>query len=954
MSEIQFKCHACGAEIEADESLGGGLSKCPACGSGLMVPAPGIHKGLEISGFKIESLLGAGGMGEVWLATQKMMDRKVALKILSPALTNNTEFVSRFFEEVRNTAKLGHPNIITAFDAGVDKGYYYMAVSYVDGATLDDLLKIDKIFDEKKALGIIRETASALGYAWDKFRILHRDIKPANIMIDRSGRAMLMDLGISKSAAEKTNITMTGVIIGTPYYMSPEQAKAEKDIDFRADLYSLGATLYQMVAGDVPYNGETAISIITKHIVEPLPPAREKNPAVSEQCAALIEIMMAKDKNDRHKSWDELTGDIDRVLEGEFPRGGPGGAVKISAPAPRGVTASKRGLPRIDTPARTPLRAGMAGAEAAGTAPEILEEKEQRGLLFRITAAGLCLLVVSLTGLAAWLLISRDGKTADSAAPAAGENITAAPRLSGADSSSPEQSPAPKESPSKSAGGEALWKAALEFSRERGGDYDLRIEKFMELKAALAGTEYEKLADAEIQKAAGEKMEAVKEVFQRLSEKASGLVKAGQFEEAASLMEQYSGPWDKETRESRMKAANTILREAGKSAKAKEEFQKEARKHYNEIMGAVAGLLAAGQRGHAAELAAKAKTVNFPEAEQKSIDAAIKLIGESSGAEDAIAESFRKETGKSVTFQTNKGPQTGVIKEVRDNGVWLTGNTGASKISSKVSFDSLSLSEKTARTEIMPAAARAVYLGAAAAREKKYPLAMKYFMGAGELSEYLSDALKSVQARDAGDASPPAPPASPPPEKPSRSETAMKINPNDLKINIAENDKVSRNRPGAKKIRFDEQESPERFQELVLKATVINQTKQELKNWRLRLAVISTISTRRGDSFFRAAKVFTIPLSLKDKAIQRKDLEPVVFKFFESPDGKNSAGEKYAGYTLTVLDENGAVVFTRPGNPKLAKIAESSPEINEGDVLLPTGGKIDGPLIQKIIERFQL
>jgi serine/threonine protein kinase len=180
-------------------------------------------------------------------------------------------------------------------------------------------LKIDKIIPEKMALKITLQVAEALRYAWDEFKILHRDIKPANIMLDKKGSAKLMDMGISKSISEDHNLTMTGMIVGTPYYMSPEQALSKPNLDFRADLYSLGATLYHMVTGSVPYDADTAVGILTKHITDPLPMPREVNPELSQECEDLLEIMLAKNKGDRQNSWEEAISDIKNVISGKSP-----------------------------------------------------------------------------------------------------------------------------------------------------------------------------------------------------------------------------------------------------------------------------------------------------------------------------------------------------------------------------------------------------------------------------------------------------------------------------------------------------------------------------------------------------------------------------------------------------------------------------------------------------------
>lgn len=319
MATIEFQCPGCGAMLETEFERGGDSSQCPQCHKTVLIPLAGIAPGIQIGGFVVESKLGAGGMGEVWLATQTAMDRKVAMKILAPALARDPDFIKRFIEEVKTSAKLDHSNIVSAHDAGCANGIYYLAMSFVDGYELSDRLHADGKLPEEEALSVAHGVAMALQYAWDRNRILHRDIKPANIMISSDGVVKLMDMGISKSLTKNNGLTMTGVIVGTPHYMSPEQARAEGQLDFRGDIYSLGATLYHAVTGHVPYDATTAMGILTKHITDPFPPPGDRNPELSEACAVLLEIMMAKKPEDRQQDWAAVLRDIDLVLAGKMP-----------------------------------------------------------------------------------------------------------------------------------------------------------------------------------------------------------------------------------------------------------------------------------------------------------------------------------------------------------------------------------------------------------------------------------------------------------------------------------------------------------------------------------------------------------------------------------------------------------------------------------------------------------
>ncbi|HCE44550.1 MAG TPA: hypothetical protein DET40_13470 [Lentisphaeria bacterium] len=320
MSTISFECPGCHTKLVADNSLCGSLISCKDCGNSVVIPIPGITEGMKIGDFVLKSKLGTGGMGEVWLAYHAAMDRHVALKILSPKFTSNKVFLDRFAKEAKNSGKLSHPNIVTAFHAGVENGVYYLAISYVDGKNLKDRLDNGEIILEREALLITKSIVDALDYAWAECKIVHRDIKPANIIIDRKGVAKVLDLGISKSIDEDNQLTMTGTFVGTPFYMSPEQALGDKNIDFRADIYSLGATLYHMVTGTVPFDASTAMAIISRHLKDPLPPANERNPALSSQCCTLLEVMMAKRREERPQSWQEMREDVELVLKGQFPK----------------------------------------------------------------------------------------------------------------------------------------------------------------------------------------------------------------------------------------------------------------------------------------------------------------------------------------------------------------------------------------------------------------------------------------------------------------------------------------------------------------------------------------------------------------------------------------------------------------------------------------------------------
>ena len=311
---FSFHCPACKGRLEVDASLSGTQATCPQCGQPVAIPEGRVDAGTTLAGFRLERRLGKGGMGEVYLARQLSVDRQVAVKVLPPGFAADRQAVARFLHEGRLAARLDHANIATVYEAGEDSGHYYLAMAYIEGESLDQRLKRDGALPEAEALAIVRSVADALAHAWETSQLLHRDIKPANIMVDRRQRVFLMDLGLAKSMGEESGMTLSGTILGTPLYMSPEQAQGHADLGVPTDIYSLGATLYHLATGGPPFAGDSALTILNQHVHAPLPPPRERNPRMSKACGRLIERMMAKKPADRHGDWQALLADIDQIL----------------------------------------------------------------------------------------------------------------------------------------------------------------------------------------------------------------------------------------------------------------------------------------------------------------------------------------------------------------------------------------------------------------------------------------------------------------------------------------------------------------------------------------------------------------------------------------------------------------------------------------------------------------
>ena len=268
-----------------------------------------------LGNFRITDELGKGGMGVVYKAYDRALDRVVAVKVLLPHLAEDEEFIKRFIREARIAAKLEHPNIVQIHAANKSGTLWYIAMQYIKGKTLADYLKVKCFFPIRDALVITRSIATALACA-HRIGIIHRDIKPSNIMIDESGQVKVMDFGLARARTVQNRITQTGLYLGTPEYSSPEQCESSA-IDERADIYSLGVILYELLAGRVPHVAETPLSLFKKIVEEEPVPLKVINPNIPNSVINLVNKMMAKDKEKRYQSTNEIVNQIDRILKSE-------------------------------------------------------------------------------------------------------------------------------------------------------------------------------------------------------------------------------------------------------------------------------------------------------------------------------------------------------------------------------------------------------------------------------------------------------------------------------------------------------------------------------------------------------------------------------------------------------------------------------------------------------------
>jgi len=267
----------------------------------------------RLENYEILAKIGKGAMGAVYKARQLSLNRLVALKILPPHLAADKVYITRFLREAQVAAKLNHENTIYVIDVGESKGVYYFAMEYVDGRTVKEMLEQREVFDERRTVEIALQVARALEHA-SSYGIVHRDIKPGNIMITKQeGMVKLCDFGLAKDLDISASVTSHSTVAGTPYYISPEQIKNEP-VDARTDIYSLGATVYHIMTGSVPFTGRSAPIVMAKHLHEaPIPP-RQLNPKISSGLEAVILKCMAKNPAERFQTPAELIAALERLL----------------------------------------------------------------------------------------------------------------------------------------------------------------------------------------------------------------------------------------------------------------------------------------------------------------------------------------------------------------------------------------------------------------------------------------------------------------------------------------------------------------------------------------------------------------------------------------------------------------------------------------------------------------
>ena len=319
-----------------------------------------VGPGRTFGSYEVLEELGRGGMGRVFRARHVTLERDVALKLLAEQFTEDDFYVQRFLKEARAAARLNHPGIVQIYDFGQVGAHWYLAMELVEGRSLAHFLKTWGRFSEQNAVVLARQALAALGVA-HAAGIVHRDVKPDNLILGKKGVLKLVDLGLAKKI-DDPGASSTGYAAGTPYYISPEQIEGRADVDGRADLYSLGATLFQLVTGQVPFPGPSSAVIMSRHLNERPPDPRTYTPELSEGFSAAVLRLMARERERRPRNAEEALRELAPFQSGEGPAASP---PVLSPPLPSQAGAAAPSFSALET-----AWPGSASAPTAGPTRE--------------------------------------------------------------------------------------------------------------------------------------------------------------------------------------------------------------------------------------------------------------------------------------------------------------------------------------------------------------------------------------------------------------------------------------------------------------------------------------------------------------------------------------------------------------------------------------------------------
>jgi len=705
----------------------------------------------DIPGFEMIEELGTGGMGSVWKARQVSLDRIVAIKFLSSGLSRDSECIERFRKEAQAAAKLKHPGIVQVYDAHAEHGLYYFVMEFVAGYTVGEWVRRKGRLPEKDALLVAECVADALRYAWETANIIHCDIKPDNVMVDADGTVKLADLGLARTLTAIGGGRSGDEVFGTPQYISPEQAMAEADLDFRSDIYSLGAMMYHLVTGRMPFQGEPPEVIMEKQVSDTLPDPVEINPELSNGICWLIEKMMAKDRERRENDWSVVRDDIRRVKKRLRPAG---------EPLPEGASTVRRHSRRL-LPDTAP-----AGGRRSASAP-----RRRARIWPRLAAIALLVLAVLI------YVQIRKGTIRLRKLPA-GPQGTGRPSPAGR-ATPPEAAVQPTAPSGEEEAARAVYDEAMRWISDNPQKYDEIIATLSAVMEKTGGTRYTTMAEVQLRRYKLARFNEVQAVMNELRRETAGIVEAGRFTEAAERYDRYEGRLAAETASDRAAAAAQLRQRQARAAEAERRRLQVAERRTLELMQAAAGQVLEGSLDKAIEEIDGALREPSAYADVDRLKSARELLAQAGMIEARVLRSFADQVGSEITVRFQGGSIDLTVEKVEGDTVYCTRKrvVGSAVASSALNFkvSDLAPAERLNRmgdAERQPEVALMKGLMAYEAGAESH--ARKYF---GMLDPFLGGPLVNrMDAKKGSDEHhPPEEASAPPPEEaePARPEPAQ-------------------------------------------------------------------------------------------------------------------------------------------------------------------------------------
>lgn len=614
---------------------------------------------MQLPGFEVIEKLGQGGMATVWKARQISLDRVVAIKILSSRLASAKEDVDMFQKEAQQAAKLKHPGIIQVYDANAYQGLYYFVMEYVAGYTVGDWIRRKGVLPEKDVLLVAECVADALEYAWDTARMIHCDIKPDNVIIDADGTVKIADLGLARTISAMTEEGEVEEVMGTPAYISPEQAMGKTDMDYRADIYSLGAMLYHLATGKLLFEGYPDDQVMEMQVSGVVDDALDLNPGLSKPLCWLLEKMLAKEPDWRPANWQEVRKDVDRVKKGIMPIG----CIKDEhhSTVARSVKRTRRDLKKS---VRVP---DSENASSGG----------MKKVVFAVV------LVIAILGVLSVLNNKKEPPVVQPVAPVVPQNV-------------PSQN---NEELLRDKQAMEMYEFAREWAKNNPDSYPEAIDRFNTVVSQTSGTKYSLMAKDEIDRLKSKWDTAKKNVIVGLKQQTEYFVKNEEFDHAANLYEKYAGPLKKDTEVERYKLAQDL-----RDMKKKKEDERLAHDHeleqkFTDILTSIVDKLLDEGVLAALDIANKALYDRDLVNHKEQISSVKNVLNDASRIDQRILDSFKEQIGTTIIIGLEAGNKQVRIEGIRDGKIMAKHQFGASKALVGITYDvsELSVRERLGR-----------------------------------------------------------------------------------------------------------------------------------------------------------------------------------------------------------------------------------------------------------------